>query len=118
MPPRGELVNPALEWLAAMDGAEFKRWFRGSPLERTGKKRMLRNVAIAMGNSGDRQFLPQLRAWARERMRCWRKLRRGRRGVERIGLVVEVVRDSADWISLRCSIGDELCSFSVFAICR
>ncbi len=64
MPPREELVNPALEWLAAMDGAEFKRWFRGSPLERTGKKRMLRNVAIAMGNSGDREFLPRLRAWA------------------------------------------------------
>ncbi|HEY5328495.1 MAG TPA: tRNA epoxyqueuosine(34) reductase QueG [Acidobacteriaceae bacterium] len=64
MPPRGELVNPALEWLAGMDGAEFKRWFRGSPLERTGKKRLLRNVAIAMGNSGDGDFLPRLREWA------------------------------------------------------
>lgn len=64
MPPRAELVNPALEWLAAMDGAEFKRWFRGSPLERTGRKRMLRNVAIAMGNSGDGEFLPRLRDWA------------------------------------------------------
>jgi len=64
MPPREELVNPALEWLAAMDGAEFKRWFRGSPLERTGKKRLLRNVAIAMGNSGDGEFLPRLREWA------------------------------------------------------
>ena len=63
MPPREELVNPALEWLAAMDGPEFKRWFRGSPLERTGKKRMLRNVAIAMGNSGDEEFLPRLREW-------------------------------------------------------
>ena len=62
-PVRSELVNPALAWLAAMDGQEFKRWFRGSPLERTGRKRVLRNVAIAMGNSGDRGFLPQLQAW-------------------------------------------------------
>jgi epoxyqueuosine reductase len=58
-----ELVNPALEWLAAMDAREFKRRFKGSPLERTGRKRLLRNVAIAMGNSGDARFLPQLDAW-------------------------------------------------------
>jgi epoxyqueuosine reductase len=57
------LINPALEWLAEMDGREFKRRFRGSPLERTGRKRLLRNVAIAMGNSGEEHFLPQLEAW-------------------------------------------------------
>jgi epoxyqueuosine reductase len=60
---RTQLVNPALEWLAAMDGAEFKRWFKGSPVERTRRKRLLRNVAIAMGNSGERRFLAQLKAW-------------------------------------------------------
>ena len=64
MQARPELINPALEWLAAMDGREFKRRFKGSPLERTGRKRLLRNVAIAMGNSGERRFLPQLDAWA------------------------------------------------------
>mgnify|MGYP001451900177 CR=1 FL=1 len=63
MRARPELINPALEWLAAMDGREFKRRFKGSPLERTGRKRLLRNVAIAMGNSGERRFLPQLDAW-------------------------------------------------------
>ena len=55
-----ELVNPALDWLAAMDNREFKQRFKGSPLERTGRKRLLRNVAIAMGNSGEERFLPQL----------------------------------------------------------
>lgn len=60
---RPELVNPALEWLAGMDAAEFKRWFKGSPIERTRRKRLHRNVAIAMGNSGEEQFLPQLEAW-------------------------------------------------------
>ena len=63
LPPRRELVNPALDWLAAMDGPAFNRMFRGSPLERTRRKRVLRNVAIAMGNSGQIGFLPQLEAW-------------------------------------------------------
>ncbi len=64
MEPRPELVNPPLERLAEMDSAEFKRRFKGSPLERTGRKRLQRNVAIAMGNSGEARFLPQLELWA------------------------------------------------------
>jgi epoxyqueuosine reductase len=64
LPERAELVNPALEWLASMDGPQFNRTFRGSPLERTGRKRLQRNVAIAMGNSGDASFAPKLREWA------------------------------------------------------
>ena len=63
MRTRSELVNPALEWLAEMDSAAFRRWFKGSPLERTRKKRLHRNVAIAMGNSGDAGFLPLLETW-------------------------------------------------------
>jgi hypothetical protein len=49
---RAELVNPALEWLAAMDEAEFEREFNGSPVRRAGFLGLKRNVAIAMGNSG------------------------------------------------------------------
>ena len=64
MQARARLINPPLEWLAALDSKAFKRNFKGSPLERTGRKRLLRNVAIAMGNSGDARFLPQLNAWA------------------------------------------------------
>jgi epoxyqueuosine reductase len=64
MEARAELVNPSLEWLAGMDGAAFKRWFKGSPLERTGRKRLHRNAAIAMGNSGDAGFLGRLKEWA------------------------------------------------------
>jgi epoxyqueuosine reductase len=64
LPARHELINPALQWLADMDGAAFNRVFRGSPLERTRRKRILRNVALAMGNSGEREFLPQLDGWA------------------------------------------------------
>jgi len=49
--PRKELINPALEWLAAMDEAEFERQFNGSPVRRAGFDGLRRNVAIAMGNS-------------------------------------------------------------------
>jgi epoxyqueuosine reductase len=61
---RKQLINPALEWLAGMDPAEFKRWFKGSPLERTRRKRLHRNVAIAMGNSGEERFIDQLKQWS------------------------------------------------------
>jgi epoxyqueuosine reductase len=57
------MVNPALEWLAGMDAAEFKRQFRGSPVDRTRRKRLQRNVAIAMGNSGEPRFVDQLETW-------------------------------------------------------
>ncbi|MFC6644797.1 tRNA epoxyqueuosine(34) reductase QueG [Granulicella cerasi] len=66
LPIRRELVNPELEWMAAMDGREFNRWFRGSPLERTRRKRVQRNVAIAMGNSGEAQFAERLREWTQD----------------------------------------------------
>jgi len=67
--PRAELVNPSLEWLAEMDSAAFKRQFRGSPLERTGRKRLMRNVAIAMGNQMNAPdagvgYLSRLDGWA------------------------------------------------------
>ncbi len=61
---REELVNPGLGWLGRMDDGGFKRAFKGSPLERTKRKRVQRNVAIAMGNSGDVGFEAQLRTWA------------------------------------------------------
>lgn len=61
---RAELVNPALEWLAAMDEAEFERVFNGSPVRRAGFAGLKRNVAIAMGNSGVLESAPRLRAWA------------------------------------------------------
>jgi epoxyqueuosine reductase len=54
--PRGGLVNPALEWLAAMNEEEFRRVFRGSPIRRAKRQGLRRNAALAMGNSGDPNF--------------------------------------------------------------
>ena len=61
---RTELVNPALESLAALDEAEFEREFNGSPVRRAGFWGLKRNVAIAMGNSGLDRFAPWLEEWA------------------------------------------------------
>jgi len=61
--PRPELINPALDWLAALDEASFAREFNGSPVRRTGFWGLRRNVAVAMGNSGVASFIPQLEAW-------------------------------------------------------
>jgi epoxyqueuosine reductase len=61
---RPELVNPTLEWLAAMGEAEFEKNFNGSPVRRAGFNGLRRNVAIAMGNSGLTRFTPRLDSWA------------------------------------------------------
>jgi epoxyqueuosine reductase len=69
---RAELVNPALEALAAMDEAEFERRFNGSPVRRARFDGLRRNLAIAMGNSGLGRFAPRLEEWrgaADERLR-------------------------------------------------
>ena len=58
--PRRHLVNPALDWLAELSAEEFRRTFRGSPVRRTKRTGLRRNAVIAMGNSGDRKFLPLL----------------------------------------------------------
>lgn len=61
---RPELVNPAMDWLAEMDEAEFERRFNGSPVRRAKFSGFRRNLAIAIGNSGQRRFLPILHRWA------------------------------------------------------
>ena len=56
--PREDLRAPLLAELAALDEAAFRNRFRGSPIKRIGRGRFLRNVLIAIGNSGDPALLP------------------------------------------------------------
>ena len=58
--PRPELVNPALEWLATISAEEFRETFRRSPVARAKRSGLRRNAVIAIGNSGEREFLPVL----------------------------------------------------------
>jgi len=48
-----DLTAPRLAELAALDGAGFRTMFTGSPIKRIGRDRFVRNVLIAIGNSGD-----------------------------------------------------------------
>jgi len=50
---RAELQNPRLADLARLDDASFRAVFKGSPIKRIGRDRFVRNVLIAIGNSGD-----------------------------------------------------------------
>ena len=50
--PREALNAPRLAELSRLDDASFRSFFSGSPIKRIGRERFLRNVLIAIGNSG------------------------------------------------------------------
>jgi epoxyqueuosine reductase len=50
---RDELQAPRLAELARLDDAAFPKLFAKSPIKRTGRDRFVRNVLVAIGNSGD-----------------------------------------------------------------
>ena len=51
---RPDLLAPKLSVLVALNDKEFRSTFAGSPIKRLGRDRFVRNVLIAIGNSGDR----------------------------------------------------------------
>ncbi len=53
---RHDLDAPPLAELALLDDAGFRSHFVGSPIKRIGRDRFVRNVMIAVGNSGDRDL--------------------------------------------------------------
>jgi epoxyqueuosine reductase len=78
---RDDLVAPLLAELAALDDAGFRQRFAGSPVKRIGRDRFVRNVLIAIGNSGE----PALLAVA-ERL---------------LGDAAPLVRGAAVWVAAR-----------------
>ncbi len=78
---RAELAVPELSDLLALDDAGFRQVFSGSPIKRIGRNRMVRNAAIAAGNSGDARLVPVLQTLSNDRD--------------------EVAREAADW-ALTC----------------
>ena len=64
--PREGLLAPELEALAGLDPAAFTARFRKSPVKRAKRRGLLRNVAVALGNSGDRSKRPVLERLAQD----------------------------------------------------
>jgi epoxyqueuosine reductase len=64
--PSFSLFNPSLEGLASMSEEEFRMVFAHSPIKRAKYHGWLRNLCVAMGNSGDRRFVSWLESVARE----------------------------------------------------
>ncbi len=77
------LFNPPLDVLALITEDDFRRIFAHSPIKRVKYRGWLRNLCVAMGNSGDERFVPWLKqaaqhsdpivrehaAWALDRLR-------------------------------------------------
>ncbi len=55
--PRPALTAPRLAELARLDDAAFRALFRKTAVKRIGRDRFVRNVALALGNSGQREAL-------------------------------------------------------------
>ncbi len=57
--PRIELTAPRLADLAMLDDAGFRAFFAGTAIKRIGRSRFMRNLLIAIGNSGDSGLAPR-----------------------------------------------------------
>ena len=55
---RDDLADLPLSALAELDDAGFRALFSATPVKRTGRDRFVRNVMIAIGNSGDPGLVP------------------------------------------------------------
>ena len=63
---RADLQTPDLIGLLGLDDAAFKAKFAGTPILRTKRRGLLRNVCVALGNIGDQSALPALEQAAQD----------------------------------------------------
>ena len=84
---REDLRAPRLDELAALDDAGFRAIFSASPIKRIGRARFVRNVMIAIGNSGSDALL--------------------RSAEERLGDADPLVRGAAVWAVRRLATADQ-----------
>lgn len=63
---RSDLRLAPLAELAALDDGAFRTRFAGTPVKRTGRDRFVRNVMVAIGNSGDPALAPAAEARLRD----------------------------------------------------
>ena len=63
---RTDLTTPDLIELLQLDDVGFKAKFAGTPMLRTKRRGILRNICVALGNVGDKPALPALRKAAED----------------------------------------------------
>jgi epoxyqueuosine reductase len=63
---RKDLAQPGLVELLSLDENNFKSRFDGSPILRTKRRGFLRNICVALGNTGDESALPALEKSSRD----------------------------------------------------
>ena len=63
---RKDLEHPDLIELLSLDEKQFKSRFTASPILRTKRRGLLRNVCVALGNTGDESALPALEKSVRD----------------------------------------------------
>ena len=61
-----EIMAPSLPDLMALDEDGFRRRFRGTPMKRTKRSGLLRNAAVALGNSKQKEAIPVLERATRD----------------------------------------------------
>ena len=64
---RKDLETPDLIELLKLDDAGFKQRFSGTPMLRTKRRGLLRNVCVALGNVGDKNALPELQSATKDK---------------------------------------------------
>ena len=64
--PRPGALGPDLDTLASLDDEAFRELFRRSPVKRAKRRGLLRNVAVAIGNSGEERHRPALERLAND----------------------------------------------------
>ncbi len=60
--PREKLLSPDFKWLMDLDGDGFREVFRKSPVKRAKRRGFMRNVLVAVGNSGNKEYIEYVKA--------------------------------------------------------
>ncbi len=59
--PRDGLYNPELSSLVKLSEEDFRRIFKGNPIKRARRKGFFKNILVVMGNSGSKEFIPDIK---------------------------------------------------------
>ena len=59
--PREKLLSPDFKWLLGLDGDGFREVFAKSPVKRAKRRGFMRNVLVAVGNSGNKEYIKYAR---------------------------------------------------------